>query len=110
VAYEIKYLDGTKETTLDVASNGKVLGKHVQDTPNDTQTKPQNQNNPPGTHSNQINKDTQNKPKDPQNNPPAPQSNQPDQDQSNRDTDNHANPPKQDSPSTDTKPNDTRQN
>jgi uncharacterized membrane protein YkoI len=29
VAYEIKYLDGDKETTLGVAANGKILAKHV---------------------------------------------------------------------------------
>jgi hypothetical protein len=33
VAYEIKYLDGAnKETTLDVASDGKVLGRNVHET------------------------------------------------------------------------------
>ena len=29
VAYEIKYLDGSKETTLDVATDGKILVKQV---------------------------------------------------------------------------------
>jgi len=111
VAYEIKYLDGSKETTLDVASNGKILGRHVQDTPNGAQaTPPSNQNNPPGTQSNQINKDTQNKPKDTQNNPSTPQSTQDQSNQINHDTDNHApTPPANDGKSNDTKPNDTRQ-
>jgi hypothetical protein len=104
VAYEIKYRDGSKETTLDVASNGKVLGRHVQDT---TSTSPSNQNNPPGTQSNQINKDTQNHSKDTQSNPPSSQSTP---NPINQDNENHSsNPPKNDGNSNDTKPNDTQQ-
>ena len=29
VAYEVKYLDGNKETTIDLAASGKVTARHV---------------------------------------------------------------------------------
>jgi hypothetical protein len=89
-AYEVKYLAGNKETTIDVAASGKVLDRHVHAV---------------GAESNQINKDTQNNPKNTESNQP----NQPSQpNKINEDTQN--NPPKNDSKSNDTKPNDTRQN
>jgi hypothetical protein len=28
IAYELKYLDGSKETTVDIAANGKVIARH----------------------------------------------------------------------------------
>jgi len=110
VAYEIKYLDGNKETTLDVAASGKVLGRHIhavgtqankinqdtQNNPKSAQPNQPNQPNPstpstPPTQANKINQDTQNTP--------------PKSDSTSNDT-----KPKSDSTSNDTKPNDTRQN
>jgi len=104
VAYEIKYLDGNKETTLGVAASGKVLVRHIHAV---------------GTQANKINQDTQNNPQTTQPKQPTQpsqpsqpgqpsQPNKINQDTQNNDTQN--NPPKSDSTSNDTKPNDTRQN
>jgi hypothetical protein len=51
VAYEFKYLDGNKETTLGVATNGKVLAKQVRDAA-PAQPNPPSQSNPPPSDSN----------------------------------------------------------
>jgi hypothetical protein len=52
-AYEIKYLDGDKETMIGVAANGKVLVRHV----HAVGAEPSQPTQP-----NQINQDTQNNP------------------------------------------------
>src|SRR6185295_12088074 len=102
VAYEIRYLDGSKETTIDVATNGKVLVRHVRVV--EAQPGQPGQPNQP----NQINQDTQNSPQPNQNaapNHPNPPN------QINQNTQN--NPlaqPKNDPTSNETKPTDTRQN
>lgn len=49
VAYEFKYLDGTKETTLGVATNGKVLGKQVRDAAPSQSNPPPSESTPPST-------------------------------------------------------------
>jgi hypothetical protein len=41
IAYEITYRDGDKETTVDIAKDGKVLMRHV-DAPNEQSTSPRN--------------------------------------------------------------------
>jgi Flp pilus assembly protein TadD len=49
-AYEVKFLDGSKETTLDISASGKVTSRHTgaakPDTSGDSQV-PQPQNPPP---------------------------------------------------------------
>jgi hypothetical protein len=47
VAYEFKYLDGNKETTLGVATNGKVLAKQVRDAAPSQSNPPPSESNPP---------------------------------------------------------------
>jgi len=76
VKYEVTYLAGTKETTIDVGNDGKVLGRHVK-----TAAEP----NPPGSPS-QPREDTRandtkpndTKPNEPKPNEPKPNDTKPD--------------------------------
>jgi hypothetical protein len=73
-AYEIKYLDGDKETTIGVAANGKVLVRHV----HAIGTEPSQPTQPnQATQPNQINQDTQNNPPSPPKNDMQPNDTQP---------------------------------